>query len=95
VTGPRVPPFVAPPPPAVTATFTITLTGISGSVPVCLGDFTITDQLGRTFVPSLVAGEANVAFRVNAVLAPGEGRIHWRPAGTAPVVTWDFVVEND
>jgi hypothetical protein len=105
VTGPQLPPFVAPPPPAVTATFTITLAGVSGSVPVRLTDFTITDQLGRTFVPTLVAGlapppalaptGAGLTFRVNAVMPPGEGRLYWAPVGTRPIVSWDFVVEND
>lgn len=105
VTGPQVPPFVAPPPPAVTATFQITLARASGAVPVRPSDFTITDQLGRTFVPTLVTGEAvppaavpaggTVGFRLNAVLPTGEGRIHWAPGGGPAVASWDFIVEND
>lgn len=104
VTGPKVPPFVAPPPPEVTATFTITLAAATGTVPVRLSDFSLTDQLGRTYRPSLLTGEPTpptgvvpghtVRFQVNAVMPTGEGRLHWAPTG-ARLVSWDFVVEND
>jgi hypothetical protein len=105
VTGPQVPPFVTPPPPAVTATFTVSLAHASGTVPVRLSDFTLTDQLGRTFEPALVVGEAapparvpagsTLTFQVTAVMPTGEGRLHWSPTGGQPIVSWDFVVEND
>lgn len=105
VTGPKVPPFVAPPPPSVTATFTITLTVSEGTMPVAPSAFTITDQNGRTFRPSLVLGAAAppatagpgraVTFALNAVMPTGEGRIYWSPLGGTPVVGWDFIVEND
>lgn len=104
VTGPHVPPFVAPPPPAVTATFDVSMTNVSGNVPIRLADFTITDQLGRTFHPTLVTHEhpppgtapaGGVTFRITAVMPTGEGRIYWSPAGGKPVVGWDFIVEND
>ncbi len=105
VTGPRVPPFVAPPPPQVTATFAIAFTHVTGTVPVRLADFTITDQLGRTFHPTLVAHEQappaglaaghSVTFHVTAVMPTGEGRIYWTPTGSKPLVGWDFIVEND
>lgn len=103
VTGPKVPPFVAPPPPVVTTTFTITLAKASGSVPIRLSDFSVTDQLGRTYHLALIAGEAppsssahgSVAFHLTAVMPTGEGRLHWAPTGGAPVVSWDFIVEND
>jgi hypothetical protein len=105
VTGPKVPPFVAPPPETVTATFDVSLTHVSGTIPIRLSDFTITDQLGRTFTPSLVQGEtsppstaaagATVDFQVNAVMPTGEGRLYWSPTGNTPLVGWDFIVEND
>jgi hypothetical protein len=105
VTGPRVPPFVSPPPPAVTATFQVSFAHVIGTIPLRLADFTITDQLGRTFHPSLVAHEKSppatlstghdLTFRVNAVMPTGEGRVYWTPTGSAPLVSWDFVVEND
>jgi hypothetical protein len=105
VTGPQVPPFVAPPPPQVTATFAITLTHVSGTIPVRLGDFTITDQLGRTFHPALVLHETppsptltaghTLNLQVNAVMPTGEGRLYWSPTPGTPIVSWDFIVEND
>jgi hypothetical protein len=100
-----VPPFVAPPPPAVTATFDVTLTHVTGTVPVRVDDFTITDQLGRTFHPTLVVHEAQpsptlhagqtVNLQVTAVMPTGEGRIYWAPTAGSAVVGWDFIVEND
>jgi hypothetical protein len=104
ITGPQVPPFVAPPPPAVTATFEVTLAHVVGTVPVRLSDFTITDQLGRTFHPTLVQRETpppatisagTTTFQVTAVMLTGEGRIYWAPTGGSPFVGWDFIVEND
>jgi hypothetical protein len=105
VTGPKVPPFVAPPPETVTATFDVSLTHVSGTIPIRLSDFTITDQLGRTFTPSLTQGEtalpstaaagATVDFQVTAVMPTGEGRLYWTPTGKTPLVGWDFIVEND
>lgn len=104
VSGPAVPPFVTPPPPSVTAVFTITLAHTSGTVPVRLSDISITDQLGRSFHPTLVVGEkpppataptgSTLTFRVTAVMPTGEGRIYWSPGGK-PIVGWDFIVEND
>ena len=104
VTGPAVPPFVAPPPPAVTTTFTVSMRDISGTVPVRVGDFTIRDQTGRLVAPLLVQGESppppaapdggTLRFQLTAVLPVGEGTLRWAPGGQ-PTVTWDFVVEND
>jgi hypothetical protein len=105
VTGPHVPPFVAPPPPQVTATFDISLARATGDVPVRLADFTIRDQLGRRFHPGPVAHEPappgavpsgrTVTFQLTAAMPTGEGRLYWSPSGGAPIVSWDFVVEND
>ena len=105
VVGPTVPPFVAPPPPTVRTTFTITLDDVSGQIPVRLSEFTITDQFGHSFDPTLVAGEAalpptvaaggHLTFQVTGVMPTGEGRLHWTPRPGIPLVSWDFVVEND
>lgn len=105
VTGPAVPPFVSPPPPNVTATFDVSLSQVSGTVPVRLDDFTITDQLGRTFHPTLVQHAApppstlrtgqTADFKLTAVMPTGEGRLYWSPTGSNPYVGWDFIVEND
>jgi hypothetical protein len=105
VTGPHVPPFVTPPPPAVTATFDVSMAQPVGNIPVSVADFTITDQLGRSFHPSLVQHEAplpgtlaagrTTTFEVTAVMPTGEGRIWWSPTHGHPIVGWDFIVEND
>ena len=105
VTGPHVPPFVAPPPEQVTAVFDLSLKNVSGSVPIRLDDFTITDQLGRTFHPTLVLNETpppstlttghDLDLQVTAVMPTGEGRLYWAPTQTTPFVGWDFIVEND
>ena len=105
ITGPHVPPFVTPPPPTVTAVFDVTMSGPVGDVPIKLTDFDITDQLGRTFHPSLVEHEASLpgaltagrttTFKVTAVMPTGEGRILWAPTHGNPIVGWDFIVEND
>jgi hypothetical protein len=105
MTGPHVPPFVAPPPEQVTAVFDISLKHVSGSVPIRLDDFTITDQLGRTFHPALVRGETpppstltdghDLDLQVTAVMPTGEGRLYWAPTQSTPFVGWDFIVEND
>jgi hypothetical protein len=77
----------------------------TGSVPISLADFTITDQLGRSFHPSLIEDEAplprtlpagrTTTFKVTAVMPTGEGRIYWSPIHGSPIAGWDFVVEND
>lgn len=105
VSGPHVPPFVAPPPPAVTATFDVSLSNASGDIPIQLSDFTITDQLGRTFHPTLVDSERpppdtisdghTTMFQVTAVMPTGEGRLYWSPTHGSPIAGWDFIVEND
>jgi hypothetical protein len=105
ITGPHVPPFVAPPPEQVTAIFDISLKHVSGTVPVRLDDFTITDQLGRTFHPTLVLNETpppstltsgqGLNLQVTAVMPTGEGRLYWAPTESNPFVGWDFIVEND
>ncbi len=105
ISGPHVPPFVTPPPPAVTATFDVSLARASGHIPIQLSDFTVTDQLGRTFHPTLVEHAPTPpsttspghteTFQLTAVMPTGEGRIYWAPTHSSPVVGWDFIVEND
>lgn len=105
VTGPQVPPFVAPPPETVTAVWDVSLTHVTGTLPVRLSDITITDQLGRNLHPTLVLHEKPVPstvtaghtldFKVTAVMPTGEGRLYWAPTQSTPFVGWDFIVEND
>ena len=103
--GPVVPPFVAPPPPTVTATFTVTLAKVDGSVPIRLRDFTVRDQeaglihpqyvVGETTPPSTASPSGSTTFTVTAVLPTGEGVLQWAPGGGAVLVAWDFTVEDD
>jgi hypothetical protein len=103
--GPVVPPFVAPPPPTVTATFTVTVAKVEGSVPIRLQDFTLRDQEAGLIHPQYVRGEVTppstakpsglTTFQVTAVLPTGEGILQWAPGGGKVLVAWDFTVEDD
>ncbi len=103
MTGPQVPPFVAPPPPYTTCTLTIALRSTSGDVPLRAQDFAIIDGNGTRYFPATfvggqrsvtVASDVAVSVRVREFMAIGSGSIRWAPAGH-PVVTWEFTVEND
>jgi hypothetical protein len=105
VTGPEVPgeglPVVQP---ATYATFTITLSGATGDVPVSLSDFRPIDFVGETYMLSLVPGENSppavlkpkqtLTFEARTFEAAGEGVMRWAPDGNNIVAKWDFVVEN-
>ena len=101
--GPTVPPFVAPPPPVTTATFTVTLSDTSGTVPIQPSDFELVDGAGHFFQPSafLAPGAPMVAprgrtvsFQFSEVMATGAGSVRWSP-DHHPMVIYDFTVEND
>ena len=103
MTGPQVPPFVAPPPPYTTATLTITLENTSGVVPLHASDFALIDGNGTVYRPATFVGgrtsvevpaRSRVRVKVREYLAIGSGSIRWAPAGR-PVMTWEFTVEND
>ena len=105
--GPAVPPphlLVAPA--STTCTFTITLTATSGSVPLSSAAFTIVDEqgvshhpwvsaVGGRTVPRRVTPGRPVVLTLKTVLPVGGGRIAWAPAGSTPVVSWDFDLEVD
>lgn len=106
VTGPEVPgeglPHQAA---ATTCTWTVTITAISGSVPVRSSDFSSIDHLGVVSLPAFVAGQPDPAtvltsgekatFELRAYMMVGEGLMRWSPDGTRIVSSWDFEVEND
>ena len=106
VTGPQVPgeglPFQAS---ADTCTWTVTMSGATGAVPVKTADFTAIDQQGHVYKPAFVKGQPlppaelkpgqKLTFELRAVEATGEGLMRWAPDGTHIVAKWDFVVEND
>ena len=106
VSGPQVPgeglPFQAN---ADTCTWTVTLSGATGTVPIKTTDFTAIDDQGNVYKPAFVPGQPRppaelkpgqkVRFELRAVEATGEGLMRWAPDGTHIVAKWDFVVEND
>jgi hypothetical protein len=106
VTGPQVPgeglPFQAS---ADTCTWTVTMSGATGTVPVTAADFSAIDQQGHLYKPVFVKGRPTppaelkpgqkLTFKLRAVEATGEGLMRWAPDGTHIVAKWDFVVEND
>jgi hypothetical protein len=106
VTGPQVPgeglPFQAN---ADTCTWTVTMSGATGTVPIAAADFTAIDDQNNVYKPRFVAGQPkppaelkpghSVKFELRAVEATGEGLMRWAPDGTHIVAKWDFVVEND
>jgi hypothetical protein len=103
VAGPEVPPFVAPPPPTTSATFTISLSHTSGSVPIRPRDFELVDGNRQLFRPQAFSGShppaeappgRTISFQVTEVMATGAGSIRWSPDGAA-MASWDFTVEND
>jgi hypothetical protein len=106
VSGPQVPgeglPFQAS---ADTCTWTVTMSGATGPVPIRTADFTAIDDQGHVYRPAFVKGQPTppaelkpgqkVTFELRAVEATGEGLMRWAPDGTHIVAKWDFVVEND
>ena len=106
VAGPEVPgeglPYVTP---ATTCTWTVTLTGTAGSVPIAVADFTTLDHLGHVYETALVPGQPvpptqlrskqRVTFELRAVMPTGEGLMRWAPEHSRILASWDFEVEND
>jgi hypothetical protein len=107
VVGPAVPEEGGFPVPATTpCTFTVTFARAAGHVPLRASAFTITDELGHLHhplvtlqgggpLPSRVSSGHLVTLSVSDVLPTGNGSLHWAPAGSAPLVSWDFDVEID
>lgn len=106
VTGPEVPgeglPYQAP---TTTCTWIVTMSGVTGPVPVSASDFSSIDDENNVYRPALVAGQPKpppvlrpgqkISFELRAVEATGEGLMRWAPDGRNIVAKWDFVVEND
>jgi hypothetical protein len=106
VSGPVVPgeglPYQAT---ADTATWTVTMSHASGTVPVSMKAFSTVDLLGATYHPRLVPGQPRppatlrpgheVRFELRVVMPVGEGMMRWAPVRHGLLATWDFVVEND
>jgi hypothetical protein len=88
-------------------TFTVTFRSPSGVVRVDPRAFLIVDELGALHRPRVAARGRllthPVALRrgqtlrlaLTGVLPTGNGHLIWAPAGTRPLVSWDFSVEID
>ncbi len=84
VSGPTVPPFVTPPPPVTSATFTISLSHTTGRIPLRPVDFELVDGNGRFYSPQSFDGASppglapdrkTVSFQITEVMATGSGSI--------------------
>jgi hypothetical protein len=105
--GPVVPDEGTFPVPATTpCSFTVTLRGGAGAVPLSASAFTIVDELGAVHrprvttvrggpLPELLAPGSTLMLTVSGVLPRGSGRLRWAPLGGRPIVSWDFDVEID
>jgi hypothetical protein len=90
---------------ATTCTWTVTMTGATGNVPVSLADFHSVDHLGSVFLLGLVPGEhappstlhphETLTFKLRAYQLVGEGIMQWAPDHRHVVANWDYTVEND
>ena len=105
--GPSVPEEGQFPVPETTpCVFTLTLTRISGSVPLRSGAFTTVDDRGHLHrlrvslqggrpLPGSARPGKTVTLVLKAVLPTGSGRLEWSPLRSKPIASWDFDVEID
>lgn len=95
-----------PVPPTSPCSFTITLTHVTGNVPLSAGAFTILAENGRLYRPRVLGPHGGpvprdvkpghpVLLTVKAVLPTGGGQVRWTPETGAPIGSWDFDVEID
>ena len=106
VVGPEVPGEGLPYQGETTAcTWTVSMSGAKGRVPVSLVGFSVRDHLGAVYRPTLAPGQPalpallepgrHLTFHLRAVVRTGEGVVTWSPEAGAAVASWDFVAEND
>ena len=106
VSGPVVPGEGLPyQPPKTTCTWTVTMSGATGRVPIALADFNSVDHLGQiyhlTFVqgqpvpPATLSPGGKVSFQLRSYEAVGEGVMRWAPVNREITAMWDYEVEND
>lgn len=90
---------------ATTCTWTVTMKGATGDVPISIADFHSVDHLGSVFLMGLVPGEHppppilgphhTLTFQLRAYELVGEGMMQWAPDHRHVVADWDYTVEND
>jgi hypothetical protein len=86
------------------ATFTLTLTDASTTIPLSTSAFNAVDDSGRIYrlslptgstLPAAIAPGETVTTKLFATLSTGEGRLRWIPSGHLAPVEWDYTVEVD
>jgi hypothetical protein len=105
VNGPQVPgnglPYQTP---WTTCTWEVTVTPLTGTVPLAVGDFSVLDQgvlshpqlvTGLPAPPSTLAGGDTATFELRSAEPVADGLLQWAPSGQGTAAAWDFVVEND
>ena len=101
--GPAIPATTSASPPAeMPCSFTVTLTTVSGSVPVDADAFAVLDEYGRRHALAPVASSGlrrlasgqSLTLTLRTVLPAGEGQLIWAPDHVHRVVSWDFDVET-
>jgi len=88
-----------------TCTWTVSISHVTGTVPISVADFDSIDHFQTVFKPYLMAGQAplpatittgrRLTFKIQAVMPVGEGLLRWAPDGNNIVAKWDYQVEND
>jgi hypothetical protein len=94
-----------PPPETTPCTFILTLDQVSGTVPIEPADFTLVDELGHLYhptvtldgapLPTTAPGGRVLTVKASHVMPTGSGMIRWAPGGGEPIASWDFSIEVD
>ena len=107
VVGPEVPEAGKFPVPATSpCSFTVTLTRVSGHIPLRASDFTILAENSHLYHPRVTAPHGRptpgvvkpgqtLMLTIKAVLPTGRGQVRWKPEAGPPISSWDFDVEID
>ncbi len=91
-----------PVPETTPCTMRMTLSAVTGVVPIRAGDFTFVDELGKVYHPQVTQSSPATStargtqqVSIHDTLPTGSGQLRWSPAGTGNLATWDFSVEID
>jgi hypothetical protein len=102
VQGPAIPDDTTLDAPVVDATFTVTVSQASHSIPLTAGMFDVYDNAGATHaltptepLPAEIAPGESQVIHLRGTLPAGEGMLRLLTGGTSTVAAWDFVIEDD
>jgi hypothetical protein len=88
----------------VSATWTVHIFDVKGTIPLAASDFDSIDYAGAAFhmqppqgttVPKSVSTGRQVTFQLRANVLIGEDLFRWAPNGNDIIAKWDNQVEND